>query len=195
MGILIKTFMEAPDTKKVLTKIGKNIVQPIAKMLPPKHRDSFTQWAQNHKQDFLQTILALPLSSEYNPAWMPLTQNGYQVICQWILSWAADLQKNTLQRTPRKSPTVSPITCPAEAKDAVERSIVTLEARSEVEAFWSGSRPGWVTAPLVTITHTTPSVAEQLPRQLPPKGRTLDEVLAALASQLSVTQDKPRRSR
>ena len=126
----------------MLSKISKNIVQPIAEMLPPKHRDPFTQWAQNHKQDFLHTILALPLSSEYNPARMPLTQNEYQVISQWILSWAADLQKNPLQRTPHKSPTVSPITSPAEAKDAVERSILTLEARSEVEAFWSGTWPG-----------------------------------------------------
>ena len=58
---------------------------------------------------------------------------------------------------------------------------MTLEARSEVEAFWSGTWPGWVTVPLVAITHPTPSIAQQLSRQPPPGGRTLDEVLAALA--------------
>ena len=100
--------------------------------------------------------------------------------------------------SPEKSPPTDraqipdciPDNFPAEAKDAVERSILTLEARSEVEAFWSGTWPGWVTAPLVAITHPTPSVAQQLPQQLPPRGRTLDEVLAALAAQVSATQEK-----
>ena len=154
---------------------------PSHKHYPPKHKDPFTQWAQNHKQDFLQAILALPLSPEYNPAWMPLTQNEYKVISQWILSCAADLAKNPLQRAPHKSPTVSPVTTQAQAKGTVERSILTLKARSKAEAFWSGTCPGYVTAPLAAITHPSPLLAQQPP----PKPRTLDDVLAALATQES----------
>ena len=178
---ILTKLMEASDTKKVLAKIKTNVVQPITSTLPQRYRDPFTQWTQTHKQVFFQAILALPLSPEYNPAWMPLTQNEYGVISQWILSWAADLAKNPLQRAPHKSPTVSPVVTPAEAKDTVERSILALEAHSEVEVFWSGAPPGWVTAPLAAITHPSPLLVQQ-PH---PKPRTLDEVLAALATQES----------
>ena len=181
MQDILTKLMEASDTKKVLAKISRNIVQPITAALPSKHIDPFTQWTQSHKQDFLQAILALPLSPENNPALMLLTQNEYGVISQWILLWAADLANNPVQRALHKSPTVSPGTTPAEAKDIVERSILALGAHSEVEAFWSGTRPGWVTAPLAAITHPSPLLVQQ-PH---PKPRTLDEVLAALATQES----------
>ena len=65
------------------------------------------------------------------------------------------------------------------SQGTVDNSILTLESHSEIEAFWSGVMPGWVTAPIAAITHPSPLLVQQPI----PKPRTLDEVLSALATQ------------
>ena len=77
----------------------------------------------------------MPQQPEYESAWAPLTQSDYETVYQWMLSWAADLAKSPLQRNPLRSPTVSPVVTPDEAKEIVDKSILTLGSHSEIGTF------------------------------------------------------------
>ena len=118
------------------------MIQPLTSILPQQYREFFMTWTQVHKQAFLQVLLAIPQQSEYESAWVPFTRSESETVYHWMLSWAAVLAKSPLQRSPLKSPTVSPVVMPAKAKEIVDKSILTLESHSEIDTFWAGVMPG-----------------------------------------------------
>ena len=114
-----------------------NVIQPLTSILPQRYQESFITWIRVHKQAFLQVLLAIPQQSEYESAWAPLTQSEYETVYRWMPSWAADLAKSSLQRSPLKSPTVSRVVTPAEAKEIVDK----IDFDSRVP-FGNGQLPG-----------------------------------------------------